>query len=81
MKEISLADKVCKNCGHFTQYYTQANYHNLEEIGFGLCEIKNQTVKEKEACESFCLQKKPRLTAEEIDAAVIVIKDLKELLL
>lgn len=81
MKEINVSDKACKKCGYFTQYYTQANYHNLEEIGFGLCKIKNQTVKDKEACESFCPKKRQRLTAEEIDAAVTVIKDLKELLL
>lgn len=71
---------ACADCIHFAQYYSVKCFHNFESTEFGFCGIKNQTVKRNEACDNFCRQRAQRITAEEIENAVSVLKDLKELL-
>ena len=78
MKEV--AGNVCAVCVHFVQYYTVKCFHNFETTEYGLCNIKNQTVKAEEACDNFCRRKGQRVTAEEIKNAVRVLKDLEKLL-
>ncbi len=75
-----ISGNKCGYCIHFTQYYTVKSYHNFEATEWGYCDIESKAVKGVEACDNFCLQKGRRVTAEEIENAIKVINELKELL-
>lgn len=79
MKAIKVNDSVCYNCGQFTQYY-EKSFHNFYSCGYGFCKEKNFIVKEENKCNCFIMRKKGLVTAEEVDTAIRVVSELKELL-
>ena len=79
MKKIKVNDKACSNCEFFTQYY-EICLHNFYSCGYGFCNEKKSIVKEENNCDYFVKRKKVRVTAEEVDNAIAVVSDLKDLL-
>lgn len=79
MKKIKAHDKVCSNCECFTQYY-EVGFHNFYPREYGFCKEKNSVVKEENNCVCFNMRKRIQVTAEEIENALAVVKDLKELM-
>ena len=72
-------DNACAKCEQFNQYYIKSRFYSLEACEYGFCKIKNQIVKTAETCDGFSKQSN-KWRDEEVDEAIAVVTELKELL-
>lgn len=72
-------NNYCRQCGHFVQYYEDSLF-NYWVRPLGFCKIKNLIINAKSTCVNFCKQSNTPLTAEEIDCAILAVKQIKKLL-
>lgn len=79
MKKIKVGDKVCANCGRYLMYY-EKGFHNFYPCGYGVCNVKNEIIKEKNTCLNFCKRECQPISVIDAEKALKSIKEIEKLL-